>query len=187
MAEEKTRRDFIFIATGAAVGIGAVGATWPLIRSMSPASDSVDPKVYGPIVDLSLIEEGQQLKLLFQGKPIFIRHRTAEEISAAQNVDVRELPHPEFDEDRLRPNLKGERDPKYLVMVGICPHFGCVPVGESGNFDGWFCPCHGAHFDTSGRVRSGPPPVNMRIPYYIFKSNQVIQLVSYAAFVALTS
>jgi len=175
MTEEKTRRDFIFIATGAVGAIGVGGLAWPMIGSMNPAADN--PHLGGPIVDLSKIEEGQQLKILFLGKPIFIRHRTSAEIQAAKNVDLTKLPHPETDNQRLRPNLDGDIDPRYLVMIGVCTHFGCIPVGEAGDFDGWYCPCHGAHFDTSGRLRKGPPPRNLDIPYYKYVSRTAIQLL----------
>ena len=172
MAEEKTRRDFIFIATGAVAAIGGAGLAWPIIGSMSPAADIKS----GLDVDISQLEEGQQLKVLWMGSPIFIRHRTEAEIIAAQKTDLKDLIHPETDQERLQPLQDRSYNPKFLVIIGICTHFGCVPVGESGRFDGWFCPCHGAHFDTSGRTRSYPAPTNMDVPSYHYASETVITL-----------
>ena len=110
------------------------------------------------------------------GEPIFIRHRTDEEIKAAQNTDLEDLIHPETDQERLRPLPDGRYNPKFLVIVGRCTHFGCITVGESGRFGGWYCPCHGAHFDTSGRTGSYPAPTNMEIPPYHYASETVITL-----------
>ena len=174
MTEEKTRRDFIFIATGAVGAIGVGGLAWPLIGSMNPAADK--PHIGGPIIDLSKIQEGQQLKVLFLAKPVFIRHRTPAEIKAANDVDLSRLRHSETDAERIRPNFQGDFDPRYLVLIGVCPHFGNIPIGESGDFDGWYCPT-GAHFDTSGRIRKGPPARNMDVPYYKYVSDTSIQLL----------
>lgn len=172
MAEEKTRRDFIFIATGAVAAMGLAAISWPVVASMNPAHDALA----GLDVDLADIKEGQQVKILWMGMPIFIRHRTRAEILAAQSLDISDLIHPETDQERLQPLPDGTYNPSYLVMIGVCTHFGCIPVGEAGDFDGWFCPCHGAHFDTSGRVHKGPPPINMRIPPYHYVSETVITL-----------
>ena len=172
MAEEKTRRDFIFVTTATVAAIGAGGLAWPMIGSFNPAADAKS----GLDVDLSKLEEGQQLKVLWMNRPIFIRYRTKAEIATAQNLDVSTLIDPETDMERLRPRPDGTYDPRFLVLIGICTHFGCVPIGESGRFDGWYCPCHGAHFDTSGRTRSFPAPTNMKIPPYHYASETVITL-----------
>lgn len=172
MVQEKSRRDFIFIVTGAVAATGAAAITWPLIASMNPAYDALA----GLDVDLSAIKEGQQVRILWMNKPIFIRHRTPAEILAAQRLDTSDLKHPETDQERLKPLPNGTYNPSYLVMIGVCTHFGCIPVGEAGDFDGWFCPCHGAHFDTSGRVHRGPAPINMEIPPYHYASETVITL-----------
>jgi len=175
MAEnEKSRRDFIFVATGAVIAGGAAVAARPLIHQMSPAADNLG--VIGLDVDLSKLEEGQQLTVTFLGRPVAIRYRTALEIATALSDDQAALRHKETDLSRLRPKPDGTIDPRFLVFTPICTHFGCVVVGEAGDFDGWYCPCHGAHFDTSGRVRKGPAPVNMEIPNYRWISETAINL-----------
>lgn len=171
LQDGKSRRDMLHITTGVVAAFGLGAMTWPLLGHMEPASEQT-----GLIIDLSKIVQGQQLKISWEGKPVFIRHRTPKEIEAARNVDLSKLPHKETDEQRLVPGLNGQTHPKYLVIIGICPHFGCVPVGEYGDYDGWYCPCHGAHFDTSGRVRKGPPPINMEIPPYRYISETSIEI-----------
>ena len=108
--------------------------------------------------------------------PVFVRHRTPKEIAEAEGVDISDCPDPQTDDERLRPTPEGKLDPRYLVMVGVCTHFGCIPVGEAGDFDGWYCPCHGSHYDTSGRIRKGPAPKNMVIPDYTYISDTVIKV-----------
>jgi len=125
---------------------------------------------------LAGIAEGQQLKMLWRGAPVFVRHRTAAEIAAAEAVDLDSLPDAQADNDRLIAKPDGTIDPRYLVMVGVCTHFGCIPVGEAGDFDGWYCPCHASHYDTSGRIRKGPAPRNMAIPDYSYISDTVIKV-----------
>lgn len=171
---DEDKRDFIFIATGAVAAAGAASLGWPLVAQMGKAADTL---AAGSIeIDISAIEEGGQLKTLWRGKPVFVRHRTAAEIAAAEATNVSECPDPQSDSDRLIPKPDGKLDPKYLVMVGVCTHFGCVPVGEAGEFDGWYCPCHGSHYDTSGRIRKGPAPKNMEIPPYEYLSDTVIKV-----------
>jgi ubiquinol-cytochrome c reductase iron-sulfur subunit len=171
---DETKRDFIFIATGAVAAAGAASIAWPLVAQMGKAADTL---AAGSIeIDLSAIAEGQQLKTLWRGKPVFVRHRTAAEIEAAESVAVDALIDPQTDDERLVPGPSGEINPKYLVMVGVCTHFGCVPVGESGDYDGWYCPCHASHYDTSGRIRKGPAPKNMAIPPYAYLSDTVIKV-----------
>ena len=168
------KRDFIFIATGTVAAAGAASLGWPLVSQMGKAADTL---AAGSIeIDISAIEEGAQLKTLWRGKPVFVRHRTQKEITEAENTDVADCPDPQMDSDRLVPKPDGKVDPKFLVMVGVCTHFGCVPVGEAGDFDGWYCPCHGSHYDTSGRIRKGPAPKNMAIPPYEYLSDTVIKV-----------
>jgi ubiquinol-cytochrome c reductase iron-sulfur subunit len=169
MSEEKKtkRRDFIFTASYAlgAVGIGAT--VWPLIDQMNP--DASVKALATTEVDVSTIERGQSITVLWRGKPVFIRRRTEEEIAKAREVDLKELKHPEKDEDRAR-------NPEWLVMLGVCTHLGCVPLGDKGEYGGWFCPCHGSHYDTSGRIRKGPAPTNMEIPKYEFVNSNTIKI-----------
>ena len=168
------KRDFIFIATGAVAAAGAASIGWPLVAQMGKAADTL---AAGSIeIDISAIEEGAQLKTLWRGKPVFVRHRTAAEIKIANEVDVADCPDPQNDTERLIPKPDGNVDPRFLVMIGVCTHFGCVPVGEAGEFDGWYCPCHGSHYDTSGRIRKGPAPKNMEIPPYEYISETVIKV-----------
>ena len=169
MSEEKktNRRDFIFTASYAlgAVGVGAV--VWPLIDQMNP--DASVKALASTEVDISNVEKGQSITVLWRGKPVFIRRRTSEEISKAKNVKLEDLPHPETDEDRAK-------KPEWLVMLGVCTHLGCVPLGDKGEYGGWFCPCHGSHYDTSGRIRKGPAPTNMEVPKYEFVNSNTIKI-----------
>lgn len=172
--EDESKRDFIFIATGAAAAVGAGSLAWPLVMQMGKAADTL---AAGSIeINLENIPEGGQVKMLWRGKPVFVRHRTAAEITAAENVDVAGFPDPQTDTERLVAGPDGKLNPKYLVMVGVCTHFGCIPLGEDGDFDGWYCPCHGSHYDTSGRIRKGPAPKNMEIPPYEYISANVIKV-----------
>ena len=167
-SEKKTnRRDFLFTAsyTLGAVGIGA--AIWPFIDQMNP--DSSVKALATTEVDISQIEPGKSITVLWRGKPVFIKRRTEEEISEAQKVDLSKLPHPEKDQDRVKKS-------EWLVMLGVCTHLGCVPLADKGEYNGWFCPCHGSHYDTSGRIRKGPAPVNMEIPKYEFVDNNTIKI-----------
>jgi ubiquinol-cytochrome c reductase iron-sulfur subunit len=118
-------------------------------------------------VDISGLSEGQSKTVLWRGKPLFIKHRSQNEIDEAKSVNIEELPHPEKDDERVK-------NPKYLVLIGVCTHLGCVPASDKGDFKGWFCPCHGSHYDTSGRIRKGPAPTNLEIPPYTFKDNNTI-------------
>ena len=166
--QKKTkRRDFIFTAsyTLGAVGVGT--AVWPLIDQMNP--DASVKALSSTEVDLSSVQPGQSITVLWRGKPVFIKRRTEEEIAKAKQVDLKELKHPEKDEDRAK-------NPEWLVMLGICTHLGCVPLGNKGEYGGWFCPCHGSHYDTSGRIRKGPAPTNLEIPKYEFINNSTIKI-----------
>ena len=169
MEEDKktNRRDFIFTASYAlgAVGVGAV--VWPLIDQMNP--DASVKALASTEVDVSGVERGQSITVLWRSKPVFIRRRTEEEIAKAKDVKLEDLPHPETDDERAK-------NPEWLVMLGVCTHLGCVPLGDKGEYGGWFCPCHGSHYDTSGRIRKGPAPTNMEVPKYEFVNSNTIKI-----------
>ena len=168
--ESETRRDFLSLT---AVGMGAVGAcsvAWPFIDSLNPAADTL--AVSTTEVDLAPIKEGQAITVMWRGQPVFIRHRTKAEIEEAAAVEVSTLRDKEADVDRVQ---KAE----WLVMIGVCTHLGCIPLGQKtgevkGEYGGWFCPCHGSHYDSSGRIRKGPAPKNMPIPDYKFVTDTKI-------------
>ena len=155
--------------------MGAVGAgafAWPLIDQMNPAADTL--ALASIEVDVSKIAEGQSITLKWRGKPVFIRHRTKTEIDEALRDDSLDMRDPQVDRDRVQ-------KPEYLVVLGVCTHLGCVPLGQKvgevrGEYDGWFCPCHGSHYDSSGRIRKGPAPTNLEIPPYAFLSDEVIKI-----------
>ena len=170
--EDPGRRDFIVIATNAMAGLGAVAVAWPLIDQMNPAADTL--ALANIEVDVSKIAEGQSITLKWRGKPVFIRHRTKAEIDEAQVADALDMRDPQADDDRVQ-------KPEYLVVLGVCTHLGCVPLGQKvgevrGEYDGWFCPCHGSHYDSSGRIRKGPAPTNLEVPPYAFLSDDVIKI-----------
>ena len=163
----KNRRDFIFTATAAAGAVGVGAAVWPLVDQMNP--DASVKALASTEVDISSVKPGQSITVVWRGKPVFIKRRTQEEINKARSVSLDELKHPEKDEDRAK-------NPEWLVMLGICTHLGCVPLSDKGDYDGWICPCHGSHYDTSGRIRKGPAPVNMEIPEYVFLDDNTIKI-----------
>ena len=165
--ETSERRDFLFTASYALGAVGVGAAVWPLIDQMNP--DASVKALAITEVDISKIGLGKTITVLWRGKPVFIRRRTQEEISKAQNVNLEELKDPQKDEDRVK-------KPEWLIMTGVCTHLGCVPLGEKGDFGGWFCPCHGSHYDTSGRIRKGPAPTNLEIPKYEFVDNNTIKI-----------
>ncbi len=164
-----TRRDFIALTAGAVAAIGGCSVAWPLIDSMNPAADVL--ALSSIEVDLSPIKEGQTIKVKWRGVPVFIRHRTKENIDDARKVDVAELRDPQKDEDRVQ---KGHD--QWLVMVGVCTHLGCIPLGDAGDYKGWFCPCHGSHYDSAGRIRKGPAPRNLDVPKYTFLTDNRIKI-----------
>jgi ubiquinol-cytochrome c reductase iron-sulfur subunit len=169
-ADHPTRRDFLFVATGAVAAVGAAATVWPLVSQMNPDASTI--AAGAPIeVDLTPIAEGQDIKVFWRGKPIYISHRTKKQIEAAQNVQVASLPDPEPDSARV----KSGHD-QWLVVIGICTHLGCIPIAHEGAYDGFFCPCHGSVYDTSGRIRSGPAPTNLPVPPYTFVSDTKIQI-----------
>ncbi|MEO0370632.1 MAG: ubiquinol-cytochrome c reductase iron-sulfur subunit [Pseudomonadota bacterium] len=175
-----TRRDFLYYATAGAGAVTAGAAVWPLVNQMNP---SADVQALASIrVDVADISEGTQLTVKWLGKPVFIRRRSAEEIEAARSVDLAELP----DNNARNENNPGadgadenramDEAGEWLVQMGVCTHLGCVPLGDAGDFGGWFCPCHGSHYDTSGRIRRGPAPSNLPIPTAEFVDETTIQL-----------
>ena len=169
---QKSRRDFIVVATYAMGAVGAGAFAWPLIDQMNPAADTL--ALASIEVDVSKIAEGQSITLKWRGKPVFIRHRTKTEIDEALSDDALDMRDPQVDSDRVQ-------KPEYLVVLGVCTHLGCVPLGQKvgevrGEYDGWFCPCHGSHYDSSGRIRKGPAPTNLEIPPYAFLSDEVIKI-----------
>jgi len=171
---DPTKRDFLKLLTGSAVAIGVGAIVWPFIDSMSPAKDIL--ALSSIEVDLAPVQEGQAVTVVWRGKPIFVRSRTADEIKAAQTTPLNQLIDPQSDADRI----KAGKD-KWLVVIGICTHLGCVPLGNKvtdprGEYGGWFCPCHGSQYDTSGRVRHGPAPSNLGLPPYAFIGDTKIKI-----------
>ena len=167
--KKPNRRDFIVTAsvTAGAVGVGA--AVWPLVDQMNP--DKAQQALATTEVDISQIEPGKSITVLWRGKPVFLKRRTQEEITEARSVNLNDLPDPQKDEDRVK---KGKDE--WLVMLGVCTHLGCVPLKDKGDYKGWFCPCHGSHYDLSGRIRKGPAPTNMEIPKFEFVDNNTIKI-----------
>jgi ubiquinol-cytochrome c reductase iron-sulfur subunit len=165
---EPTRRDFLFVATGAVAAVGAAAALVPLIAQMNPDASTIAAGV--PIeVDLAPIAEGQVVKVFWRGNPYFISHRTDKEIKAAENVALSSLPDPQPDQARVQ-------KPEWLIVSAICTHLGCIPLAHEGSYGGFFCPCHGSVYDTSGRIRQGPAPANLPVPPYHFLSDTKIQI-----------
>jgi ubiquinol-cytochrome c reductase iron-sulfur subunit len=171
---EVGKRDFLKLVAGsaAAVGIGAIA--WPMIDSMNPSADVL--ALSSTVVDLTPIQQGQAITVVWRGKPVFVRNRTPDEVKAAETVPLNQLIDPQADSARV----KAGHD-QWLVVVGICTHLGCVPIGNKpsearGEFGGWFCPCHGSQYDTSGRVRHGPAPANLAVPPYAFESDTKIKI-----------
>ena len=166
----QSRRDFLFVATGAAAAVGAAATVWPLVSQMNPDASTI--AAGAPIdVDLAPIAEGQDIKVFWRGKPIYIMHRTAKQVKEAQSVNVSSLPDPQPDSARVK-----EGHDQWLVVIGICTHLGCIPIAHEGSYDGFFCPCHGSQYDSSGRVRQGPAPLNLPIPPYAFLSDSKIKI-----------
>ncbi|WP_322515777.1 ubiquinol-cytochrome c reductase iron-sulfur subunit [Rhodopseudomonas palustris] len=167
---EPTRRDFLYIATGAVAAVGAAAAVWPFIAQMNPDASTI--AAGAPIeVDLTPIAEGQDIKVFWRGQPIFVMNRTQKQVDEARAVKLSALPDPQTDEERTKAGHE-----KWLVVVGICTHLGCIPIAHEGLFDGFFCPCHGSQYDSSGRIRQGPAPLNLPIPPYQFVSDTKIQI-----------
>ena len=174
-AEHHSRRDFLYIATGAVAAVGGAAALVPLIAQMNPDASTV--AAGAPVeIDLAPIAEGQITKVFWRSKPLFIFHRTKKEIEEAQKVAVDTLPDPEPDSERVK-----QGHDQWLVVIGICTHLGCIPLAHQGEYDGWFCPCHGSQYDTAGRIRQGPAPKNLPLPPYAFLSDTKIRIGEEAA------
>jgi len=170
--EGETRRDFLTLLTVATGAIGGATMAWPFIAQMNPSADVL--ALSTTEVDISKIEVGQSITVLWRGSPVFIRRRTAEEIKAAQEVSLDELKDPQPDSARVKSGKE-----EWLILVGVCTHLGCIPQGQRtgenrGPYNGWLCSCHGSQYDTSGRIRSGPAPQNLAVPEYNFKSDSVV-------------
>jgi ubiquinol-cytochrome c reductase iron-sulfur subunit len=176
----ETRRDFIFLAGGAMAAVGGAIAAWPLIHTMNPSADVL--ALATTEVDLAPVKEGQAITVVWRGKPIFIRHRTAAEIEAARKDDAADMRDQQKDSDRVANSKFADKEmPEWLIMVGVCTHLGCVPLGQKptdmkGDYNGWFCPCHGSSYDTAGRIRKGPAPTNLEIPPYVFTTASQIRI-----------
>jgi ubiquinol-cytochrome c reductase iron-sulfur subunit len=173
-AEGVRRRDFIYVATAAFAGAGALTALWPMINQMNPSSDVL--ALASIEADVSAIQPGQAIKLFWRGKPVFVRRLTPAEIAAVENVPVDSLRDPQSLADRTK---EGKRE--WLVTLGVCTHLGCVPLGagtgeNKGDYGGYFCPCHGSHYDPAGRIRKGPAPTNLEVPEYAFKSDALVEI-----------
>jgi len=170
--KDEGKRDFLIVSTYAMAGIGAASFVWPLIDQMNPAADTL--ALASTEIDLSSLEEGQAITVKWRGKPVFVRYRTADEIKKAKEVSIDDMRDPQTDAERVT-------NEKYIVLVGVCTHLGCVPLGQKsgdvkGQFGGWFCPCHGSHYDHSGRIRKGPAPTNLEVPSYKFLSDTLIKI-----------
>lgn len=178
---DPNRRDFLYIATGAAGAVGAALVAWPFIDQMNP---SASVRALASLeLDIAPIAEGQSITIKWRGNPVFVRHRTPKEIEEANAVPVDSLPDPLARNANLKDNdpatdtnrvIDGKE--KLLVMMGVCTHLGCVPLGQQGDYGGWFCPCHGSHYDTAGRIRKGPAPQNLPVPKYAYISDTKIRI-----------
>ena len=167
--DDPSRRDFIHIAAIAAAGGAGLAAIWPMIGQFNPSADTL--ALASVEFDLTKVEAGQQVTINWRGKPLFVRNRTPAEIDRAVKDDNAHLPDPQRDEDRHKPGKA-----QWLVLVGSCTHLGCVPTFGGGDYGGWFCPCHGSHYDTSGRIRKGPAPKNLVVPEYAFLSDTKVKI-----------
>ena len=170
--KDDSKRDFLVVSTYALAGVGAASFVWPLIDQMNPAAYTL--ALASTEIDLSSLEEGQSITVKWRGKPVFVRHRTPDEIKQAKEVLIDDMRDPQTDSDRVA-------NEKYIVLVGVCTHLGCVPLGQKtgdikGQYGGWFCPCHGSHYDNSGRIRKGPAPTNLEVPSYKFLSDTLIRI-----------
>ena len=177
-----TRRDFLYLVTGMAGAVGAAAVAWPFIDQMRPDASTL--ALASIEVDVAAVEPGMSLTVKWRGKPIFIRNRTAKEIDEANAVALGDLKDPVARNANIAPDAQatdidrsaGQGKENWIVMIGSCTHLGCVPLGQAGDFGGWFCPCHGSHYDTAGRIRKGPAPQNLAIPTFAFTSDTVIKI-----------
>jgi ubiquinol-cytochrome c reductase iron-sulfur subunit len=170
--EGGTRRDFLYLATGGVAAFGVAALVWPLIDQMNPSADVL--ALSSTEMDIAKVEVGQRIKVMWRGHPVFVAHRTPEEIKEAEDVNVAELRDPQTDAQRVQKT-------EWLIVVGVCTHLGCVPLGQKptdprGEYGGWFCPCHGSQYDTSGRIRRGPAPRNLEVPVYQFLTDTTVKI-----------
>ena len=179
---EPNRRDFLYVATGMAGVVGVAGAVWPFIDQMQP--DASTRALSSVEVDISALEEGMSMTVKWRGKPVFIRNRTAKEVEEAKAVQLADLKDPLARNANLPADAQATDEARtaskdrenLLVQLGVCTHLGCVPLGQAGDFGGWFCPCHGSHYDTAGRIRKGPAPENLPVPVLAFISDTMIRI-----------
>lgn len=179
---EPTRRDMLYISTGAMAAVGAAGVAWPMIDQMNPNAATLALSTVE--VDIGGLEKGQEIKLLWRGKPVFVRNRTDKEVEEANKVALADLKDKGAENENLEAGADasganrsaGEGKENLIVMVGSCTHLGCIPVSQQGDFGGWFCPCHGSHYDTAGRIRKGPAPKNLLIPTFTFTGETTIKI-----------
>ncbi len=179
---EPSRRDFLYLTTGMAGVVGAAAVAWPFIDQMRPDASTL--ALASIEVDVSALEPGMSLTVKWRGKPVFIRNRTDKEVEEAKQVALTDLKDPVARNANVDPAAEatdiarsaGEGKENWIVMVGSCTHLGCVPLGQAGDFGGWFCPCHGSHYDTAGRIRKGPAPQNLAVPTFAFVSDSVIKI-----------
>jgi ubiquinol-cytochrome c reductase iron-sulfur subunit len=175
--DDPNRRDFLVLTAGAMGAVGVCVTAYPLVQSMNPAADTL--AVSTTDVDLTNVKEGQSITVMWQGQPIFIRNRTQKEIDEARAVPIGDLKDQDpadlpADQERVaQSTFNGKDMPNWLVLIGVCTHLGCIPLGQKptdphGAYDGWFCPCHGSQYDSAGRIRQGPAPKNLYIPPYEF-------------------
>ena len=171
-AQEGTRRDFLNLTAASVTAFGAASVAWPFISSLNPSKDVL--ALSSTEVDIGQIAEGEAITVMWRGKPVFIRHRTAAEIEQAKKDDTADMKDPQPDEARAE-------KPQFLILVGVCTHLGCIPLGQKdvepkGPFGGWYCPCHGSAYDTSGRIRRGPAPLNLPVPEYTYLSDTLVRI-----------
>jgi ubiquinol-cytochrome c reductase iron-sulfur subunit len=179
---EPTRRDFLYLTTGMAGAVGAVAVAWPFIDQMRPDASTL--ALASIEVDVTSLEPGMSLTVKWRGKPVFIRNRTDKEVAEANEVALADLKDQVARNANLGPDAQatdvdrsaGQGKENWIVMIGSCTHLGCVPLGQAGDFGGWFCPCHGSHYDTAGRIRKGPAPENLAVPTFAFVSEKVIKI-----------
>ena len=179
---EPTRRDFLYLTTGMAGAVGAVAVAWPFIDQMRPDASTL--ALASIEVDVSSLTPGMSLTAKWRGKPVFIRNRTDKEVEEAKAVQLADLKDPVARNANIAADAQatdldrsaGEGKENWIVMIGSCTHLGCVPLGQAGDFGGWFCPCHGSHYDTAGRIRKGPAPENLPVPTFSFVSDTVIKI-----------
>ena len=179
---EPTRRDFLYLATGMAGVVGGVAVAWPFIDQMRPDASTL---ALGAVeVDVSSLTPGMSLTVKWRGKPVFIRNRTDQEVAEAKAVALSDLKDPVARNANIAADAQatdldrsaGASRENWIIMVGVCTHLGCIPLGQAGDFGGWFCPCHGSHYDTAGRIRKGPAPQNLAVPTFSFESDTVIKI-----------